>query len=155
VAEALTGDIYAQCRRIKEHVIELQLPRVVIETNGIGGFAPAVLRKELRDTGCGVAEVSTKGNKNTRILEAFEAPMSVEFVWAHVSVIDTVWDQMKDWKPTTQSQPDDHLDAGAGAITDQPVRIGKAIKGRDERGAPGAWRPDVGTFEVELDLTGS
>jgi hypothetical protein len=62
---------------------------------------------------------------------------------------------MKDWKPTSQSQPDDHLDAGAGAITDQPVRVGKAIRSVGERPEPGAWRPDVGTFEVELDLTGS
>jgi len=155
VAEALTGDVFAQCDRIRAIVIELQLPRVVIETNGIGGFTPAVLRKALRGTGCGVGAVSTKGNKNTRILEAFEAPLSAKFIWAHVDVIDVVWDQMKDWKPNVEKQPDDHLDGAAGAITDQPVRILKAITGRSQQPETGAWRPDVGTFEVELDLSGA
>jgi hypothetical protein len=53
VAKALTGDVWEQCRQIKAVVLELQLPRVVVETNGPGAFAPAVLKKVLHGTGCG------------------------------------------------------------------------------------------------------
>jgi hypothetical protein len=130
VSKALTGDVWEQCRQIKAIVLELQLPRVVVETNGPGAFAPAVLKKVLHGTGCGVAEEFSTLNKNKRILDAFEAPLSGGFLWAHVDVIDTVWDEMKDWKPTVKEQPDNHLDAGAGAIRDNPMRIGKVIGDR-------------------------
>jgi hypothetical protein len=47
------------------------------------------------------------------------------------------------------------LDAGAGAVTDQPVRVGKlvAVNSResDQQGA-GPWRPSSGVHEVELEL---
>lgn len=155
VAKALTGDVYEQCRQIKEVVIALQLPRVVVEVNGPGAFAPAILKKELKGTGCGVAEEFTTVNKNKRILDAFEAPLSGGFLWAHVDVIDTVWDEMKDWKPTVKEQPDNHLDAGSGAIKDQPMRIGKVIGNVTELVPnPGAWRPNAGAFDVTLDLSG-
>jgi hypothetical protein len=156
VSQALTGDIHEQCRQIKKIVLELQLPRVVVEVNGPGAFAPAILKKELKGTGCGVAEEFTTANKNKRILDAFEAPLSGGFLWAHVDVIDEVWDEMKDWKPTVKEQPDNHLDAGAGAIKDQPMRIGKVIGNVRELVPglnPGAWRPNAGTFDVQVDLT--
>jgi hypothetical protein len=51
VSQALTGDIHEQCRQIKKIVLELQLPRVVVEVNGPGAFAPAILKKELKGTG--------------------------------------------------------------------------------------------------------
>lgn len=154
VSKALTGDVYAQCDQIRQIVIDLQLPRVVVETNGPGAFAPAILRKVLKDTGCGVAEEFSTENKNKRILDAFEAPMSGGFLWAHVDVIDAVWDEMKDWKPEVKEQPDNHLDAGAGAIKDQPMRIGKVIGNvRLINENIGAWRPNTGVFDVQLDLS--
>jgi hypothetical protein len=154
VAKALTGDVWEQCRQIKQVVLELQLPRVVVETNGPGAFAPAVLKKVLHGTGCAVAEDFTTAKKNERILDAFEAPLSGGFLWAHVDVIDTVWDEMKDWKPTVKEQPDDHLDAGAGAIKDNPMRIGKVIGDKQTANAAvqGEWRPGSGSFDVTLEL---
>jgi hypothetical protein len=154
VSKALTGDVWEQCRQIKAIVLELQLPRVVVETNGPGAFAPAVLKKVLHGTGCGVAEEFSTLNKNKRILDAFEAPLSGGFLWAHVDVIDTVWDEMKDWKPTVKEQPDNHLDAGAGAIKDNPMRIGKVIGDRLQTtdAGLGAWRPNAGSFDVTLEL---
>ena len=155
VAKALSGDVWEQCRQIREVVLELQLPRVVVETNGPGAFAPAVLKKVLHGTGCAVAEDFSTLNKNKRILDAYEAPLSGGFLWAHVDVIDEVWDEMKDWKPTVKEQPDNHLDAGAGAIKDQPMRIGKVI-GKQASTEPtvGNWRKNTGVHEVELDLSG-
>lgn len=154
VSKALTGDVWNQCEQIKVVVLELQLPRVTVETNGPGAFAPAVLKKVLKGTGCAVAEEFATVNKNKRILDAYEAPLSGGFLWAHADVIDTVWDEMKDWKPTVKEQPDNHLDAGAGAIKDNPMRIGKVIGNvREIQNAPGAWRPSAGAFEVQLDLS--
>lgn len=154
VAKALTGDVWEQCKQIKEIVLALQLPRVVVEVNGPGAYAPSILRRTLHGTGCAVAEDFTTVNKNKRILDAFEAPLSGGFLWAHVDVVDTVWDEMKDWKPTVREQPDNHLDAGSGAIKEQPMRIGKIIGNAvEERGDPGAWRTNAGTFDVQLDLS--
>jgi len=157
-SRALIGDVYEQCKQIRELAITFQLPRVVVESNGPGAFAPTILRKELRGTGCAVIDEFSTENKNKRILEAFEAPLSGGFLWAHVEVIDTVRDEMKDWKPTVKEQPDNHLDAGAGAIKDSPQRIGKVIGAVAQlpgHKAGGAWRPDGGMHEVKLDLTGS
>ncbi len=150
---ALTGDVFQQCKQIKAIVEDLQLPRVVVETNGLGSMAVQVLRKELRSIGCGVADLHETADKNKRILDAFEAPLSARVIWAHVSTCDAVYDEMKDWRPDVKEQPDNHLDAGAGALKDQPMRIGKSI-GRAVA-APNAapWRPSAGDIEVELDFS--
>jgi hypothetical protein len=151
VAEGLLGDLDTQCARVREIVVKYQIGRVVVETNGPGGFVPPILRKHLAGTGCGVGEEHSKINKNTRILDAFEAPMSSGFLWAHVDVLNgPVWAQMKDWSPDVKDQPDDYLDSGAGAISETPVRIGKTV------GKPNAlprqdWRPNAGVFEVETE----
>lgn len=155
VARALTGTPFDQCKQIKEHVIALQLPRVTVETNGPGAFAPALLMKELKGTGCAVVDEFSTENKNKRILEAFEAPLRGGFLWAHVDVIETVNDEMKDWKPTVKEQPDNYLDAMAGAIKEQPMRIGRVIGNVTELAASrqgGAWRTDGGTFDLNVDM---
>jgi hypothetical protein len=140
-------------------VRELRLPRVTIETNGIGGFAPtwlkAALRQHLRGMPCGVSEEMSVANKNRRILEAIEAPLSSGMLWAHVSVLrGPAKNQMRDWNPATQKQPDDDIDALAGAITETPERVNRAV-GEAGLNAPAGgaqdWRPDAGVHEVEVE----
>lgn len=153
-ALALTGDLEEQSQLIKNEVVALQLPRVVVEVNGPGAFAPPILRKALAGTGCGVSDDSSTENKNKRIVEAFEAPLAGGFLWAHVDVIEVVAEQMRDWKPTVKEQADDYLDAAAGAIKEQPMRIGKVIgKVIDlpENSRAGAWRENAGVFEVQFE----
>lgn len=150
---ALTGDVFAQCKQIRDIVQALQLPRVVVETNGLGSMAVQVLRKELRALGVGVEELHETADKNKRIIDAFEAPLSARMIWAHVSTYDTVYDEMKDWRPDVKEQPDNHLDAGAGALKDQPVRIGRAVSVPVPSEPAGAWRPNSGDIEVELDFS--
>ena len=155
VAEGLTGDVFQQCQRIRELVLSLQIPRVVVETNGPGAFAPPILRKALHGTGCGVGEEFSSVNKNKRILDAFEAPLSGRFIWAHVDVIARVKDEMKDWKPNVKEQPDNFLDSGAGAISEAPQRIGKFIGGQSPVTSlkqRDSWRPNEGHFEAELSF---
>lgn len=151
LAEGLTGELDKQCARIKELVIEYQIPRVVVETNGPGGFVPPILRKHLSGTGCGVGEEHSSTNKQKRILDAFEPPLSSRFLWAHVDVLNgEVWDQMRDFNPALSSQPDDYLDSGAGAIAQTPVRIGKTV-GIPTQLYRDDWQPSAGEFEVSVD----
>jgi hypothetical protein len=151
VAEGLVGDLDEQCKRVKALVLEYQIPRVVVETNGPGGFVPARLRKFLAGTGCAVVEDFSTENKVKRILDAFEPPLSMGVLWAHSSVLDgPTWDQMKDFNPLAKNQPDDYLDSGAGAIADTPVRIGQIV-GKPTEHQTHPWRPSAGVHEVVFE----
>lgn len=140
-----------QCAQIRELVIRYQIPRVTVETNGPGGFVPPILRRALAGTGCGVAESFAVSNKQARILDAFEPPLSSRFLWAHTSVLEgPVWDQMKDFNPALKNQPDDYLDSAAGAIATTPVRIGKTV-GKPTDNPHEDWRPEAGVHEVTVE----
>lgn len=165
-AEALTGEVAAfaddgkriiggQVWQIADLVEEFSIPRIVVETNGIGAFAPAVLRACLkqRRLPCSVVEDVAVENKNRRILESFEPLLlSGGQLWAHTSVLEgPMWDQMKDWNPAVQNQPDDYLDAGAGALTQTPERVGRIVRNLTPTQRED-WRPEAGVHEVTLDL---
>lgn len=150
-AEGLTGDLDAQCARVKDLVLKYQIPSVKVETNGPGGFVPPRLRKFLAGTGCSVGDDHSTVNKQKRILDAFEPPMSMNVLWAHVSVLDgPTWDQMKDFNPLSTNQPDDYLDSGAGAIADTPVRIGQIV-GIPTEHRTHPWRPSAGVHEAVFE----
>lgn len=148
--------IGGQVLQIVEAVKALGLRRVSVETNGIGGFAPAVLKAALKQAkvhDCGVPEIHSTANKNKRILEALEDPLTSGTLWAHVSVLDgPAWDQMRDWNPAVASQPDDHLDSLAGAVSETPERVGRMVVGWNTPGkVRDDWRPAGGMHEVELE----
>lgn len=147
--EIMGGQVDEVCDLIEK----FQLTRVDVETNGIGGHVPSILRGAIKRRGlpCAVKEVHSTGNKNRRILAAFEPPLKSGYLWAHVSVLEVVEHQMRDWNPGIADQPDDYLDAGAGAITAEPVRIGKLVSSREQRAAQG-WQPATGAHDYELDL---
>ena len=164
-ALALTGDVAefgpdnktitgGQVWQLCDVVEALNLPRVTVETNGIGKFAPAILRAALKQRRlvCGVVESNSTQNKNKRILEGFEPLlMSRGMLWAHVDVLrGPVWAQMKDWNPAVADQDDDLIDAGAGAIAETPERI----RAKHEISAsPGhdTWTPSAGVFEATFE----
>lgn len=150
-----TGAIHGgQVEQVCDLLERYQLTRVDVETNGIGGHVPSILRGAIRRRGlpCSVREVASTGNKNKRILAALEPPLRSGYLWAHVSVLDVIEHQMRDWNPAISDQPDDYLDAGAGAIAAEPVRIGKVVANRDARERP-CWRPIGGVFEVDFEIT--
>jgi hypothetical protein len=160
-ASGLTGELAkfdddgkvteGQCLQVRDLVVAFQIPSVTVETNGPGGFVPPILRRVLKGSGCAVREEFSSTNKAARILDAFEPPLSSNFLWAHMSVIDgPVWDQMQDFNPAATNQPDDYLDSGAGAIKQTPVRIGKTVKNPNEP-LRNDWRPSTGVYEVTLD----
>lgn len=165
VCEALVGELAdfdtagrisgGQCARIRELVLAYQIPVVQVETNGPGGFVPPILRRALAGTGCGVVEVFSTANKQKRILDALEPPLSARFLWCHIDVYrGPLREQMRDFNPAAKRQPDDYLDAGAGAIMATPVRIGRQVgKSARNRDTPKGndWRPGAGIFEVTLE----
>lgn len=144
------GQVWQLCDVIER----LQIPRLTVETNGIGGFAPTVLRAALkqRRLQCGVVEVANSVNKNKRILESLEPLLlSRGMLWAHVDVLQgPLWRQMRDWNPAVSEQEDDLLDAAAGAVGDTPERF-KAKRGIPQPDEREDWRPNTGVFEVEFE----
>lgn len=143
-----------QVQQIASIVQALRLPRVVVESNGVGAFASDWLLMALKQARvqCGVTPLVQSANKNKRILEAFEGPLNSGQLWAHSSVIDgPAWDQMRDWNPAIADQPDDHLDSAAGAISDTPERIRSVVLPEISGIQPGDdWRPNTGVYEVLL-----
>lgn len=145
------GQVFQICDLVKK----FSIPRIVVETNGIGMFAPAVLRAALkqRKLQCAVVEEPAPSDisKNKKMLEAYEDVMSARMLWAHVDVLEgPFWDQLKDFNPEQKNKADDYIDVGAGAITDTPERIKVVVD--DEPDKPHRdWRPDGGTHEVTFE----
>ena len=160
---ALTGEIATtnddgkkiiggQVMQLCDLIAEFRVPRVVVETNGIGQFAPSFLRMAVkqRRLQCGIGEEPAVQNKARRIMEALEPLTQSGMLWAHVDVLNgPLWDQMKDWNPAKPDQEDDFLDAGAGAVTDQPARIGQSVRNIDANERED-WRPATGVHEYEI-----
>lgn len=149
IAKAMTGDVYEQCKQVREIMLRLQLLSVTVETNGPGGFLPPILRGVLAGTGCAVKEEWSSEEKSGRILDGLEPPLSGRFLWAHVDALDEFESQMRNWVPRVSGQADDYLDAGAAAIRQTPIRIGKPVGQVQTLPRPG-WRPDAGSHELKI-----
>lgn len=159
-AEALQGDlaefdsrgniIGGQVRQIYELVIKYYIPCVVVETNGAGGFVPPILRKALQNTGCAVREQHVSTNKQNRILDALEAPLQSGFLWMHKQLVDSpAIEQMRNFNPALNQQPDDYLDSLAGAILQTPVRISQLLANSKQNFLN--WRASSPVHEVNTD----
>lgn len=173
----LTGDLVemeadgktiigGQAHQLCELVKKFRLPRVSIETNGIGKFAPSVLKGAIKQRRliCGVSEIDNRQNKNERILEALEPLLQTDDqLWAHVSVLDDEEGnegkgllpiQMRDWNPAIKDQEDDYVDVTAGAVTETPERIHSQLidGGIPPSGSNESWRPSSGVHTVELEV---
>lgn len=142
------GQVWQICDLVEKY----HIPRIGVETNGVGAFAPAILKGALkqRKLRCAVKDVLAIENKNKLILEAYEPVMSANMLWAHMEVLEgEFWDQMKDFNPGTRNQADDYLDAGAAAITDMPERITVHISEQTATPEQKNWRPASGVHEAE------
>ncbi|KAB0665661.1 phage terminase large subunit [Oryzomonas japonica] len=152
VAQGMTGEIDEQCQQVVPVVKAFQLRSIDVETNGPGGFVPAILRRHLKSAGlaCAVVPKWSKQNKNLRILDALETPLSGSFLYAHQSVLQgPVPAQMREWDATNPDNEDDYLDAASGAISTTPVRIGNHVPPVGDAGDD--WRPGSGTHEAQSD----
>jgi len=115
-----------QCRQVAELARELILPVLRVETNGLGRFLPAMLRREMARAGaaCAVIEHSNRRPKAERILAAFDPLLAARRLHAHESVFRTGFPrEMAEWRPDARGARDDGLDAVAGCILAEPVRM--------------------------------
>lgn len=121
----------AMCRQVVDFVEENCLPSITVETNGIGRFLPALLRRELAARGLAVPvleHVSTTP-KDRRILENLDPILAARRLRAHTRVRSTPFlAEMRDWRPGGRCR-DDGLDALAGCIAAEPVRLGALRSG--------------------------
>ena len=151
------GQVWQLCDLIEE----FHIPKVTIETNGIGNFSPATLKAALkkRQIRCGVSEEHSSTAKNKRILDALEGPLISGLMWCHVSILDTIegentsnqYKQMQQFNPAIKEQEDDHLDSLAAAVTDSPERLGKLHRQSQPHESPN-WRTSGGVIEATLDF---
>lgn len=124
-----------QCEQVAQIAKRFFLPSIALETNGLGKFLPGILRRELAASGavCGIREITSRKIKSIRIIEAFDAPLAARAIHVHRSILTTPFiKEMEDWRPDKRSGHDDCLDAVAGALSLQPVRISKIPAGENQ-----------------------
>jgi len=139
-ARTETDEATQLCRQVARFAADLHLPAVQLETNGLGRFLPGLLRRELGGAGiaCAVIEAHSKRAKDQRIIDAFDAVLAAGALNVHRSVWDTPFiAEMREWQPGAKGR-DDGLDAVAGCLLSQPVRL--ARPGLTAGGRPD-WRP--------------
>lgn len=143
LAEGLEGDlaefderdqiIGGQVIRIRELCRQFNISHIQVEVNGVGSFAATLLRRALRGMGIGVTEKVQTQNKQERILESMEGPLTSGTLWMHTRVCDSpAWAQMRDFNPLARNAADDYLDSGSGAIKATPIRIAARHVGSKE-----------------------
>ncbi|MBI5165299.1 MAG: phage terminase large subunit [Magnetospirillum sp.] len=140
------------CRHVAAFVRDLHLPAVTLETNGLGRFLPGLLRREFAAAAipCAVVEVSSTRAKDQRIVDAFDAVLAAGALRCHRSVWTTPFvAEMREWQPGGKGR-DDGLDAVAGCLLAQPVRLNRLGGVRAERRD---WRPGGGVAaETEFEV---
>jgi hypothetical protein len=144
------------CRKVASFVRDLYAPSVALETNGLGRFLPGLLRQELRRSRvpCAVIERASTRKKDLRIIDAFDAVLAAGRLSAHRSVWSTPFiEEMREWSPGSRGR-DDGLDAVAGCLLSEPVRISRRpLPFAGEEHGFKNWRPSGRTFRAEHDFT--
>lgn len=115
-----------QCFNVSNAIERYHLPCVMIETNGIGKFLPELLKKTLKEKGIGCAVLPKISHipKVRRILEALDARLSNGSIYMNERIKQTPFIQeMTDWNADAKNIHDDGLDALAGCLSAEPVRL--------------------------------
>ena len=115
-----------QCQIVAALAKNLRLPSIAVEINGIGRFLPNMLRNELTKAKapCTVKEITSTRNKEQRILEAFDAPLAARRLHVNKQARQTPFiTEMQEWRPGSSKTHDDGLDAVAGALAQEPIRL--------------------------------
>jgi len=148
--DVLKDEAGAFCRQVAEFARRNHAPCVRIETNGLGGFLPGILRKEMAVAGVGASVIGTHSRvaKTKRILDAFDARLAAGMLHAHVRVRETPFlAEMREWRADIPGVRDDGLDAVAGCLAREGVRVAPAA--RPERAE---WRPGSPTRLAPADF---
>ena len=120
-----------QCQAAAAFVQKYHLPSLALETNGIGKFLPELLRRTFRLQRLSAAVLPRHSTqpKAERILEAFDARLAAGALRVHKRVRATPFlTEMREWRPQGNGH-DDGLDAVAGCLLMEPVRLPQVSKG--------------------------
>ncbi|MCP4393313.1 MAG: phage terminase large subunit [Alphaproteobacteria bacterium] len=115
-----------QCKVVAEFAKEYALPSIRIEVNGLGRFLPSLLRREISGINyrCPVIEEFSSRPKHLRIIEAFDAVLAAGALNCHKDVYCSNFvSEMREWQPIKSNLKDDGLDAVAGCLSSEPVRL--------------------------------
>jgi hypothetical protein len=145
----LEGDAEDQCSRVIASMKECEVPHVVIETNGVGAFLPAILRKAMAGTGLTCEGKATSQNKLQKIMQAYEVRLAGGYIHAHKSVMNSPFrSQLRDFSARSMGRTkDDFIDSVAMAILAQPIRIKAAHYGARKQ----FWGAVSQGMELEVD----
>lgn len=138
------------CRQVADFTRELYLPSITIETNGLGRFLPAMLRREINSLsyGCSVLEHVSHRSKDQRILDAFDPVLAAGALRVHSRIWQTPFiDEMRDWRPG-KSGRDDGLDAVSACILAEPVRLRRSPTAKRQ-----SWRHQHISQALQTDFT--
>ena len=139
------------------------LPSIVVESNGIGGFLPSMLRSALVKINAltRVIRVSSTKPKAQRILDAFDAKLAARRIWVHQGVRDNTnfIMEMREWRPSggglyrgsSKGVKDDALDAVAGALAREPERFTHTCTESRRYPWPKGKKPHMAKTEYPLD----
>jgi len=115
-----------QCNLALDFVRRHHGRSISVETNGIGGALPEIMRAGLNheQNGIQVRPVNNSRHKQDRILDAIEPLLSTGRLYAHRRITQTpIISEMLGWNPAGGAEHDDGLDAIAGAIAIQPIAL--------------------------------
>lgn len=153
IAAAGVDEATQMCREVAEFVRDHYLPSVTLETNGLGRFLPGLLRRELQAAGlrCAVVETASRRSKDLRILDAFDAVLAAGRLHVHRGVWQTPFvTEMREWRPGANAR-DDGLDAVAGCLLAEPVRLPRVPAPATAKARPN-WRPGGGGFKARTEF---
>jgi hypothetical protein len=122
-----------QCLQVARILADDHVTSLGLETNGLGRLLPGLLRRVLVECNVNVAvqEHHHRGSKADRIRQAFETRLAASRLRAHRSVAASrFFDELRDWRPDRDSSHDDAIDAVAGALLMDPVRLPPLRGGR-------------------------
>lgn len=139
-----------QCRKVIDFLCRNHLPSVRVESNGIGKFLPSILRQELKTAALRVAviEAVSHENKQQRILEAFEVLLAARALHVHEKIWSTPFiSEMREWS-FNGSTHDDALDAVAGCLLSEPVRLPQTAASATVPSAP-SWNGGSATWRAQ------
>ncbi|MBQ4070504.1 MAG: hypothetical protein IJD52_03995 [Alphaproteobacteria bacterium] len=115
-----------QCEMVLEFMRNRDIRRISVETNGIGGGLPDILRNTACRHGQNIyiQRISNNKSKSERILNAIEPILSTGRMYAHARIQQTpLLSEMLGFSPLGMTGHDDGIDALAGAIVQTPSPI--------------------------------
>lgn len=137
-----TDEASQLCKQVVAFAARNEQPSVIVENNGLGRFLPGLLRRAAAraNQSLQVTETASTTSKARRILEAFDPLLASGHLNVHERVLATAFPrEMREWRVEGRAS-DDGLDAVAGCLRSQPVRLPSLLAPTNHPRNAGDWR---------------